>query len=466
MDIIKTGDNSFRSIAQMDTQISDLDTKIKNITQSKQYRFFGIGTTELTQHVKELKNIAYDITNSDHPEFINLIARIEKALTPILKNANSSTAKRVNAILTSIENTKSGFSQVEVSKNNFGQDYNNIPNYSFDLKVNGRSLALQGAGQRKDGSIVAAGSFGRVFFGKNPTTGEEIAVKVVKKKPHQTMETLKREANFLLQMKDGKNVLGASEVGFQGDYMFVVMKKVNGTELFDKMQDREKPLSLKEKVNVLLDVVKGLKELHRQGIIDKDLKPENILIDSKTNKAIIIDLGLSRTIAEQTKACSGTPTYMAPEVLKGEPPQEASTDTYSFGIILHELLTGKILEDPAPAFKKNHTEKDEKGFKARITKSLTVSQDNYKRVSDNEAIRTKLANLTNSCLKLKPGERAPLPKILTELKDLLKDVSEINLAESFIGKKLGSEESSLIEEVKEADVSKIATNPPIEQYDK
>ena len=432
LDIIKTGQNSFSSIAQINTQISDLDTKIKNITQSKQYLFLGKGTNDLTQHIAALQNITRIIANSDHPEFVNIITRIEKALTPILKTANSATTQTVNSALLLLNHAKTaGFSTIALSTltkptatqlsmvttTKFDKNYKQTPDYKFKLTINGKTLNLKGGGIDRHGHLIATGAFGRVFFGTDPTTGKEIAVKVLQKQPHQTIETLTKEAVLLLKMSKSENVLGAREIGVQttkeikenkevqNEYMFIVMDKVDGTELFDKMIDRYNPMPLTQKISILLDVAKGLKELHDQGIVHRDLKPANILIDKTTNKAKIIDLGIASQVEAQDRACSGTPDYVAPEVLS-QGIQGTSTDIYSMGLLVHELLTGKILERPVES-------RGQPPSQERIKHDLTVSANDYIKVSSDPAVREQLAALVNSCLKLNPNDRVST-KILIE----------------------------------------------------
>ncbi|MES2199043.1 MAG: serine/threonine-protein kinase [Chlamydiota bacterium] len=270
-------------------------------------------------------------------------------------------------------------STVKITAVNFDRDYNRDPNYCFECEVNDRTLTLHGAGERiikvpgKDECkiLIASGSFGRVLFGIDPATGKEIAVKVVKIVGNQTIEDLKTEAGFLMKMHGSKYVLGSSEIGFQGNYMFVVMDKVDGESLSDTMRNKNPPLSVKQKASILLDVARGLKELHDKGIIHRDLKRENILIDKNTIKAQIIDLGLSKTIEEKTQRISGTLRYMSPEASAGEV-QGTPSDIYSMGLLIREVWRGETPD-------------------------------------------TQIDTLLTSCLEKKPEDRASIDDVITGL---------------------------------------------------
>jgi serine/threonine-protein kinase len=100
-------------------------------------------------------------------------------------------------------------------------------------------------------------------------------------------------------------------------------------------------------VPLVLDIgaqlAEALGHAHRQGVVHRDVKPANALFDPATRRAVLTDFGLSRASDTQSSRSGmflGTPVYMAPELLGGEPP-DASTDLYALGVLLYALLAGR-----------------------------------------------------------------------------------------------------------------------------
>lgn len=304
------------------------------------------------------------------------------------------------------------FIKVFVSNTDFDTKWNQEAHYFFILNMNSKKLILAGAGWNDDKkTLKAIGCSGRVFFGVDPETGKEIAVKVTKRSPHQTRDVLKKEGQFLLQMYGSKYVSGASEVGFQGDFMFAVMDKVNGEDLLTKSLDKDNPLTTKNKISILLDVAKGVEELHDKGIIHRDLKPGNILVDLTDPvipKIKLIDLGISKSIKESTTKSSGTKHCMAPEVFRQEV-QGPGTDVYALGILIHFLFSNHVLGY------------SDKGHASRL-KDLIVPVHHYSDYSLDIKFYDQLRSLIEGCLKRKPKMRIPITDLIYKLESILTEI--------------------------------------------
>ena len=110
------------------------------------------------------------------------------------------------------------------------------------------------------------------------------------------------------------------------------------------MIKRAVQISVGKAINLTQQILEGLVEAHRLGVIHRDLKPQNIMVDMEGN-AKITDFGIARST--KTKGLTGpgviigTPEYMSPEQVEGKPVDQRS-DLYSLGIILYELVTGKL----------------------------------------------------------------------------------------------------------------------------
>ncbi len=405
------------TIRCLENHVSELETKIKSIADSKLYRWLGIGQEDLISHISDLRKVI----NTSNPLGLEEKALLFKITGIYIRVIKPKVLDKTYSTRT--KTTVSGLTEqlkpflVNADKKSF-IDYNSNSFHPFPFELNGKKFDVRGAGIGSDGHVIASGAFGRVFFGTHPDTPpqREIAVKIVKRNPNQDWKDLQREADFLLKMNGSEHVLGASEVGFHGDYMFVVMDKVDGKELFDKLRDKKSPMTDTQKIQVALDVAKGLKELHAKGIIHRDIKPENILVDNQ-GRAKLIDLGLARTIEEKSKRYSGTIPYMAPEVLKQEE-QGAATDVYSMGLIIHELFTGMVPYSPIYVDARGN----EKMNETRLQANITAKSDNYK--NNRSGISEGLPGIVNGCLKLHPQNRITVDALIAELEKLLSSIKE------------------------------------------
>lgn len=132
-------------------------------------------------------------------------------------------------------------------------------------------------------------------------------------------------------------------------YRYIVMELVHGKTLRE-MLEPNKPWEEDMAIDLITKILKGLREIHKAKILHRDLKPENIKI-TLDGKIKILDYGLSKIIdytsITQTGVPVGTFYYMSPEQVKGVKPIRTGSDYYSIGVMLFEMLTGKILFYPS-----------------------------------------------------------------------------------------------------------------------
>src|SRR5262245_54734762 len=132
------------------------------------------------------------------------------------------------------------------------------------------------------------------------------------------------------------------DVGEYEEVPFLAMEFVPGRQLRDEMHDPVSPVRV---VFLARQILEGLAEAHRQGVVHRDLKPENIMISGR-DQVKILDFGLAKPIFDDlsdatdlsTTGLTGTPRYMAPEQIQGHA-VDARTDLYALGCVLYELLT-------------------------------------------------------------------------------------------------------------------------------
>lgn len=187
---------------------------------------------------------------------------------------------------------------------------------------------------------LGAGGFGEVYLGR-PDVGPPRAVKTLKDKG--LASALRREAETLLSVRHPR-VVELVQADLANDPPFLVMELVEGGSLADRL-----PLEPEEALRVCRGVLEGLAHAHAKGVAHLDLKPQNVLLAADGPK--IADLGLARAVVatgqslEQSHASSGalkgTLAYMAPEMKEGQAP-DLRADVYAFGVLLCQVLTGKL----------------------------------------------------------------------------------------------------------------------------
>jgi serine/threonine protein kinase len=125
-----------------------------------------------------------------------------------------------------------------------------------------------------------------------------------------------------------------------GNYLMVMQYMPEGN-LRNYLSNKNKELSLKDKINQLLHIARGLKDIHQKNLVHRDFHSGNILKGVEKTSCLITDLGLCKPVNEINKEekIFGVLPYVAPEILRSQPYTQAS-DIYSFGIVAYEMLTG------------------------------------------------------------------------------------------------------------------------------
>lgn len=144
------------------------------------------------------------------------------------------------------------------------------------------------------------------------------------------------------QKVDHPNVVRVIASGVCEDGLpFVAMRRLSGAPMGQQLQE-DGALELARVRTIALQILSGLDAIHRAGLVHADLKSDNILIDA-SDRAVIIDFGLARAprtrLRDDEQVISGTPDYMAPELIRGMA-ITAAADIYAIGVILYEMVTG------------------------------------------------------------------------------------------------------------------------------
>jgi tetratricopeptide (TPR) repeat protein/predicted Ser/Thr protein kinase len=191
--------------------------------------------------------------------------------------------------------------------------------------------------------LLGQGGMGAVYKAADREVDRVVAVKVIRPEMAANPEILARFKQELLlssQVTD-RNVIRIYDLGDAQGVKFITMEYVEGENLHTLLKQRGK-LEVAEAVDIMEQVVSGLAAAHRQGIIHRDLKPANIMRD-KSGRVVVMDFGLARTFTgdgmTQSGMMLGTMEYMSPEQAQGLD-VKASSDIFTVGLILYELLAG------------------------------------------------------------------------------------------------------------------------------
>ncbi len=193
---------------------------------------------------------------------------------------------------------------------------------------------------------IGAGGMAEVFHARDLRLQREVALKVLRQ--DLIVDPTFRE-RFLQEARAAANLVHPNIVtvydfGQDGQHYFIVLEYVLGTDLKTLLRRRAR-LSIGEAVDLVVQACSGIGYAHRAGLVHCDLKPQNILV-TPDGRAKITDFGIARALAsiqpdESSDIVWGSPQYFAPEQAAGGPPSPAS-DVYSIGVILFELLTGRL----------------------------------------------------------------------------------------------------------------------------
>jgi serine/threonine-protein kinase len=151
-----------------------------------------------------------------------------------------------------------------------------------------------------------------------------------------------RGCEILAQISDHDGIVGYYEHGKAGGHLYCLMEYVEAPNL-KELYARQDPVLLENVAQILIDMAGALEHMHENGYMHLDFKPENVLV-TRNASVRLIDFDLARPIPEKPKKQSGknpgTPAYMAPEQLLGEP-ISAGVDIFAFGVTAYELLTNQ-----------------------------------------------------------------------------------------------------------------------------
>ena len=194
--------------------------------------------------------------------------------------------------------------------------------------------------------IIGTGGMAHVYRAVNLSSRKIVAIKVLKDEYRNDAEFLRRferEARAVLHLSH-ENIVRAFDVGETDGLPYIVLEYVDGRTLKDII-DENGPMPSRIAVALVVQVLDALDAAHAAGIIHRDVKPQNVIV-MQSGKVKLMDFGIAREVDANTVTFAGSTVlgsvhYLSPEQAKGLPVTEGS-DLYSAGIMLYEMLTGRV----------------------------------------------------------------------------------------------------------------------------
>ena len=197
---------------------------------------------------------------------------------------------------------------------------------------------------------LTGGGMSRVFLATERALNRKVVIKVLPPElaAGVNRERFRREIQLAAQLQH-PHIVPLYSAGEHGDLLYYTMPFIEGESLKQAIHEhgKKKPFNLRDVVRILHDVSDALAYAHARGVIHRDIKPGNVLRSGK--HAVVTDFGVAKAISASMPAVGmttsgmaiGTPAYMAPEQLAGDPAADHRIDIYAVGLLAYELLTGE-----------------------------------------------------------------------------------------------------------------------------
>ena len=193
---------------------------------------------------------------------------------------------------------------------------------------------------------LGSGGMATVFKAYHPLLDRYVAIKVLHpafKNDPQFFNRFKREARIVANLEHA-NIIPVYDFNEHAGEPYLVMRFIEGDTL--KAHMRGEPIPLPQVLTLMRPVCRALQYAHNQGVLHRDIKPSNIMITTG-GSVFLTDFGLARMVQAGESTLSqdmmvGTPQYISPEQAQGLSDLDGRTDIYSLGVVLYEMLTGRV----------------------------------------------------------------------------------------------------------------------------
>jgi eukaryotic-like serine/threonine-protein kinase len=197
---------------------------------------------------------------------------------------------------------------------------------------------------------IGKGGSSQVLLARHVTLEDRhVAIKLLLSQDPESIERFQREANISSRLRH-PNIVQIYDHGYQAPYHYTVMEYVAGGSLRSQMQGR--PIALETTLHIFRCIGQALDYAHTNGVVHRDVSPGNILVEQGSNRVLLTDFGIAREAGKAGVTAigniMGTPGYLSPEHAQSATAVTHLSDIYSLGIVLYELLSGKLPWDHFP----------------------------------------------------------------------------------------------------------------------
>ncbi|XP_068639775.1 serine/threonine-protein kinase STY46-like isoform X2 [Aristolochia californica] len=253
---------------------------------------------------------------------------------------------------------------------------------------------------------VASGSYGDLYRGTY--CSQDVAIKALK--PERVNADMQREFAqevYIMRKVRHKNVVQFIGACTRPPSLYIVTEYMSGGSVYDFIHKQKSVFKLPSLLKIAIDVSKGMSYLHQNNIIHRDLKAANLLMDE--NEVVkVADFGVARVQAQSGVMTAETGTYrwMAPEVIEHKP-YDHKADVFSFGVVLWELLTGKLPYE----------------YLTPLQAAVGVVQKGLRPIIP-KLTHPKLAELLERCWQQDPTPRPDFSEIIEILQHIAKEIAD------------------------------------------
>lgn len=206
-------------------------------------------------------------------------------------------------------------------------------------------------GKYKLGPLLGKGGMAEVYQAYDPDRKCDVAIKLIStaNQPADFVKRFRREYDFAKRkLPAHPNIVEAYDAGEHAGFVYMVQELLPGPSLEQKIRKAGKRyVPLKDVHAIIEQLASALDHAHEQGVVHRDVKPSNALYNANGN-LVLTDFGIARSLADpshtitQEGVIMGTPGYIAPEQAISSANVTAACDVYSLGVVLFELLTGRL----------------------------------------------------------------------------------------------------------------------------